>query len=176
MFEILRILPGDQASMPQTILKTSCCSVQILTMKYTTEIQIALPRDRVIALFNSTENLFKWQEGLLRFDHLEGEAGQEGARSTLVYQSRRGELTMTETIVKNKFPHEFHTLYEAKGVYNEMYNYFEPKGPDATTWRTVSVFKFSGLMAIMAPFMKKAFTSNTQLNMERFKSFAESQN
>jgi hypothetical protein len=28
-------------------------------------------------------------------------------------------------------------------------------------------------MALMAPFMKNAFTKNTQLNMERFKAFAE---
>jgi hypothetical protein len=30
-------------------------------------------------------------------------------------------------------------------------------------------------MALMAPFMKSAFASNTLLNMERFKSFAEQQ-
>ena len=50
-------------------------------MKYTTELTIKLPRNRVIELFDSTENLYEWQEGLLSFELLEGEAGQEGAVS-----------------------------------------------------------------------------------------------
>ena len=33
-------------------------------MKYTTEVTIELPREQVIPLFDSTENLYKWQEGL----------------------------------------------------------------------------------------------------------------
>ena len=53
-------------------------------MKYTVEIEIDLPRERVIELFDSTENCFKWQKGLLSFDHLSGEPGQPGAKSKLV--------------------------------------------------------------------------------------------
>lgn len=142
-------------------------------MKYTTEIEIALPRKEVVRLFDSSDNMFKWQEGLKSFDHLEGEPGAEGARSRLVFKGRKGDLEMTETITKRAFPEEFHATYTAKGVYNRMYNYFLDKGAGTTTWRTVSEFKFRGLMALMAPFMKKAFTSNTLLNMERFKNFAE---
>jgi hypothetical protein len=80
---------------------------------------------------------------------------------------------MIETITKRNLPDEFHGVYEARGVYNEMYNYFEEQENQATLWRTESVFKFRGLMALMAPFMKAAFTNNTLLNMERFKNFAE---
>ncbi len=144
-----------------------------IQMKYTTEVIIELPRQKVIELFDNTENMFKWQEGLKSYDHLEGNPGQEGARTAMVYESRRGELKMTETITKRKLPEEFHAVYEAKGVYNEMYNYFVENEPGRTTWRTVSVFRFRGLMALMAPFMKTAFTGNTLLNMERFKNFVE---
>ena len=142
-------------------------------MKYTTEVIIELPRPKVIELFDNTENLYKWQEGLKDFEHIDGEPGQEGGRSRMVYEGRRGDLHMTETITKRNLPDEFHGIYEARGVYNEIYNYFMETGPDKTTWRTASIFRFSGLMALMAPFMKSAFTSNTLLNMERFKSFAE---
>ena len=142
-------------------------------MKYTTEITINLPRSKVIERFDSTENIYKWQKGLKSFEHIDGEPGQEGGRSKLVYEGRKGELQMTETITKRNLPDEFHGIYEAKGVYNEMYNYFLETGPDQTTWRSVSVFRFRGFMALMAPFMKSAFTNNTLLNMERFKSFAE---
>ena len=144
-----------------------------IAMKYTTEITINLPRPKVIELFDSTENMYRWQEGLKSFKHMDGEPGQEGGRSKLVYEGRRGDLQMTETITKRNLPDEFHGTYEAKGVYNEMFNYFIEAGPDKTTWRTVSVFRFRGLMVLMAPFMKSAFTGNTLLNMERFKTFAE---
>ena len=85
-------------------------------MKYTTEITINLPRTRVIELFDSTENMYKWQEGLKSFEHLSGEPGQEGAKSSMVYEARKGELPMTETIISRNLPDEFHALYEAKGV------------------------------------------------------------
>ena len=142
-------------------------------MEYTTEVSINVPRKKVIELFDSSENMYKWQEGLKSFDHLEGEAGQEGARSAMIYESRRGELKMTETITVRNLPEEFHAVYEAKGVYNEMFNYFTESEAGKTTWRTVSIFRFRGLMALMAPFMKSAFSGNTLLNMERFKTFAE---
>lgn len=142
-------------------------------MKYATEITINLPRKEVIALFDSTENMFKWQEGLKSFDHIDGDPGQEGSRHKMVYEGRRGDLEMIETITKRNFPDEFHGTYQAKGVYNEMYNYFSEAQSGTTIWRTVSIFRFKGLMALMAPFMKSAFTGNTLLNMERFKAFAE---
>jgi hypothetical protein len=141
-------------------------------MTYTSEIIIHLPRLKVIELFDSTENLHKWQLGLKSFEAISGEPGQEGSSSRMVYEGRKGDLEMTEVITRRSFPEEFHCTYKSRGVYNEMYNYFEEDG-DKTLWRTVSVFKFGGLMAFMAPFMKAAFIKNTLLNMERFKEFAE---
>ncbi|MFH0757094.1 MAG: SRPBCC family protein [Bacteroidota bacterium] len=142
-------------------------------MNYSAEIIIELPRQKLVELFDNTENMYKWQEGLLSFDHLEGTPGHEGARSSLVYASRKGDLKMTGTIIRRNLPDEFHVLYEAKGVYNEIYNHFTENEPGKTTWRTVNVFRFRGLMALMALFMKSAFKSQTLLTMERFKIFAE---
>ena len=142
-------------------------------MKYTTEVIINLPRTRVIELFDSTENMYKWQKGLKSFKIISGEPGEEGCRSEMVYEGRKGDLEMIETITKRNLPDEFHGIYEARGVYNEMYNYFSETDSGNTVWQTVSVFRFRGLMTLMSPFMKAAFTNNTLLNMERFKSFAE---
>lgn len=142
-------------------------------MKYTTEVRIRLPRSKVIALFDSTEHIHKWQPGLKSMEHVSGQPGQKGARSRMIYEGRKGDLEMTETITKRNFPGEFFTTYEAKGVYNEMCNYFVEEEANLTLWRTESLFKFRGLMALMAPFMKSAFTSNTLLSMERFRDFAE---
>ena len=76
-------------------------------MKYTTEITIDLPRSEVIGLFDSVENMLQWQEGLKSFEHIEGEPGQEGARSAMVYEGRKGDLRMIETITKRNLPDEF---------------------------------------------------------------------
>ncbi|MCP4311845.1 MAG: SRPBCC family protein [Bacteroidetes bacterium] len=142
-------------------------------MKYTTELIISLPRAEVIKLFDNTENLYKWQEGLLSFELIEGEAAQEGTLSRMVYAGRKGDLHMTETITKRNFPDEFSATYKAKGVFNVINNYFTEQTPGQTTWKMVNVFRFRGLMALMAPFMKSAFEANTVLNMERFRAFAE---
>ena len=142
-------------------------------MKYTTEVTIDLPRERVIKLFDSIENMYKWQPGLKNFKVISGSPGQEGGRSELVYESKKGDLTMIETITRRNFPDEFHGTYEARGVYNEMYNYFTDLDGKKTRWRTLSIFRFKGIMVLMAPLMKSAFTKNTLLNMEQFKAFAE---
>ncbi len=142
-------------------------------MKYTTEVKIDLPRSRVIELFDSTENMYKWQVGLKSFKAISGDPGKEGSISEMVYESRKKDLVMTETISKRNFPDEFHAIYKARGVYNEMYNYFLDTDGGNTIWRSVSVFRFRGLMALMAPFMKSAFKNSTLMTMERFKAFAE---
>ena len=145
-------------------------------MKYTTEVTINLPRTRGMELFDNTENNYKWQEGLKSFELLSGQQGQEGARSKLIYDGRKGDLEMTETITRRNLPDAFHGVYESRGVTNEVYNYFTEPETNKTIWRSVNIFKFRSLMALMAPFMKSAFTNNTLLNMERFKSFAEKSN
>lgn len=144
-----------------------------LLMHYTTELVIDLPRQRVVELFDRTENLLKWQEGLKSFEPISGQPGQEGAISRLVYSGRKSDLILTETITKRDLPDEFHGVYKARGVTNEIFNYFRELKGGGTLWRMESRFRFRGLMAFMAPFMKQAFKGNTLLNMERFKKFAE---
>ena len=53
-------------------------------MKYTNEVVIGIPLKRVIELFDSQENLFKWQPELISFEHLSGEKGEVGAKSKMV--------------------------------------------------------------------------------------------
>jgi len=159
----------------KTIFRPSCYVPKAKLMTYDTEVHIALPREQVIALFDSTENMYKWQDGLQSCDHLEGTPGEEGARSRMLFTTRRGPLEMIEHIELRKFPEEFAATYEAKGVRNVVHNYFEEAGPSETRWRMHNTFRFRGMMVLMAPFMKGMFKSNTLLNMERFKSFAESQ-
>ena len=91
-------------------------------MKYNCEIEIDLPLNRVIELFDSTENLYKWQPGLISFEHLSGEPGQVGAKSKLQYKMGKREIEMIETITERKLPDELSCTYDAKGVFNIVFN------------------------------------------------------
>ena len=142
-------------------------------MKYSTQIVIRLPRQKVVELFGQRDNQYLWQPGLKSITLLEGSPGEEGARSELVYDGRKGDLVMTETIIKKQFPEQFHVIYRSRGVYNEVKNRFIEEEPGRTVWRNENIFRFSGMMRLMAPFMKQAFIQNTMLTMDRFKIFAE---
>ena len=142
-------------------------------MKYTSEITINLPRERVIELFDNPDNMHKWQPGLESFEHISGEAGQPGATSRLKYKMGKREIEMIETITSRNLPDEFSGTYEAKGVWNNVVNRFYAEG-DKTRWVAEHDFKFGGFMKLMGWIMPGAFTKQTRQIMEQFKEFAES--
>jgi hypothetical protein len=143
-------------------------------MKYKTELIIDLPRDRVIDLFDSSENLPKWQPGLQSFEHIDGDPGQPGAKSRLLYDMGNRKVEMIETVEKRNLPDEFSGTYEADGVWNWVSNRFYEEGQDKTRWEIETEFKFSGLMRILSFFMRGSFPKQTLETMEHFKRFAES--
>lgn len=144
-------------------------------MKYTCEVTLGLPRNRVVELFDSFENLTKWQPGLRSFEHLRGEAGQPGAKTKLVYDERGRKVEMIETIATRNLPDEFSGTYEANNVKNWIKNSFFEEGESTTRWSMQTEFQFSGFMAILSKFMRRAFPKQTLKDMNRFKDFAESQ-
>ena len=145
-------------------------------MKYQLETEIALPRDRVIALFDDPDNLFKWQEGLESFDPIDGEPGQPGARSRLRYRMGKREIEMVETILTRDLPDEFSGTYEAKGVWNEVRNRFEETPAGHTRWIIDNEFRFTTfMMRVMGTVMPGAFKKQTAKLMNAFKTFAESE-
>jgi len=85
-------------------------------MKYQVEIEINRPIKEVIPLFDSFENLKKWQPGLQSFEHIEGNPGEIGAKTRLIYDERGKDVEMIETVIKRNLPEEFTALYEAKGT------------------------------------------------------------
>ena len=142
-------------------------------MRYTAEVTINLPREQVIKLFDSTENLKKWQEGLQSFEHVSGESGQVGAKSKLLYDMKGRKIEMIETITSRNLPDEFSGTYEAKGVFNSIENHFYEEGAERTRWVADNEFQFSGFMKIMAFFMSGSFRKQSLKTMEAFKTFAE---
>lgn len=142
-------------------------------MKYTCEITIDLPRDRVLELFDDPENLKHWQTGLQSFEPVSGTPGQPGAKSRLVYRMGDRDVVMIETITRRNLPETFDGTYEAKNVHYTVRNRFTKKGRQ-TIWTLESEYKFRGLMRIVALLMGGAFRKQTEKFMRQFKEFAES--
>ena len=142
-------------------------------MHYTVEIDIDLPRDRVIELFDSTENLKKWQRGLQTFEHLEGEPGQAGAKAHMVFRMGKRKFEIDETITERDLPDGLTCTYDAKGVHNIVKNRFVEVTPDKTRWTAEHEFVFSGFMKIVGFLAKSAFPKQSMKYMRDFKAFAE---
>ena len=117
--------------------------LNIKNMKYSNEINIALPREEVIKKMDNAENMKHWQKGLLRYEILKGPAGSDGAQMKLDYKMGKREMSLIETIIKNDFPSQFHATYTTKGVYNMQRNYFHEVDANTTKWVSESEFHFT---------------------------------
>lgn len=143
-------------------------------MRYQEDIIINLPREKVVEIFDNPDNLSKWQPTLIKFEHIEGEAGQPGAKSRLVYKQGNGEMEMIETITTRNLPEEFTSNYEVSGVLNINRNYFHAISDTQTRWVTDTEFQFSNIMMkLMGVFMPFMFKRQTRTFMQDFKTFAE---
>lgn len=143
-------------------------------MQYTIEIDIDLPRDQVITLFDNPENMKHWQEGLQSYEPLTGTPGQEGATAKMVYRMGKKEMVLIEHIISRDLPDYINTTYDTQGVHNVQKNYFEKINESTTRWKSVSEFYFSGFMMKTIGFlMPGAFKKQSKKYMEDFKKFAE---
>ncbi|GAB4332861.1 MAG: hypothetical protein Kow0037_10780 [Calditrichia bacterium] len=118
-------------------------------MKYTVEVIIDKPVQKVVELFDNPENLYKWMQGLVSFEPISGTPGQPGAKSRLKFQMGKREIEMIETITARQLPEEFSGTYEAKGVFNFVKNRFVPVSENQTKYISQQEFRFRGLMKIM---------------------------
>ena len=142
-------------------------------MKYTSEIEINRPVDKVIELFDNPDNMSKWMEGLQSFEHISGTAGQPGAKSRLKFKMGKREIEMIETITVRNLPDEFSGTYEAKGVFNIVKNKFTSLPGNRTKYVTEQEFQFKGFMKIIGFLMPGVFKKQSMKYLIAFKNFAE---
>jgi hypothetical protein len=142
--------------------------------EYTVEIEIALPRDRVIELFDNTDNLLKWQTGLQSVEHISGEPGQPGAKSKLVYLNGKHRIELIETVTERNLPEEFNGTYEWRGGKNTLRNRFIELGPNRTKWESTCAYQFSSFtLKMMGFFCPGMFRKQNLSFLQNFKAFAE---
>lgn len=141
---------------------------------YTVSVNIRRPRHEVIELFNSSDNLFKWQTGLVSFEHISGEPGEVGARSLLVYDTGKHRIELTETITKVALPDEFDGTYEWDGGMNTLVNRFIIVDENTTRWESTCSYEFQKLfMKLMGTFLPGMFKKQNMSFLNNFKAFCE---
>ena len=142
-------------------------------MKYTSEIEINSPIDKVIELFDKPDNMDKWMKGLQSFEPISGKPGQVGAKSRLKFKMGKREIEMIETITVRNLPDEFSGTYDAKGVFNIVKNRFISLPNNRTKYISEQEFQFSGIMKIIGFLMPSAFKKQSMKYLCDFKNFVE---
>lgn len=141
---------------------------------YTVSVDIDLPRDKVIELFDNSDNMFKWQNGLQSFEHLSGEPGQSGAKSKMVYSDGKREIVLIETITQCNLPDEFNGTYEWDQGSNTLNNRFIELSDQKTRWESTCEYEMrSFMLKMMGTFFPGMFRKQNQKFMDNFKAFAE---
>ena len=142
-------------------------------MKYTTNIILELPRNKVIQLFEDSSLLEYWQRGLKSTKLIKGKDGEVSSKRKLKIELEGQKITMFETIIDKKLPDYWHGLYTGKGFKSTQKNYFTMVDKNKTHWKCESEFKFSGFMILVSKVLPDIFKKRSNLVMKDFKNFAE---
>ena len=143
-------------------------------MKYTCKININLPREAVVALFENYEFREHWQIGLLKTEIVQGVPGEVDSKVDLYCQMGKKEMVITENVLENHLPDYMSALYTSNGVENIATESFIQNEDHSTTYISEQEFyatKF--IMKLLLLFMPSMFKTETQKNLESFKSFCE---
>ncbi|MDA0563349.1 SRPBCC family protein [Streptomonospora sp. S1-112] len=153
-------------------------------MKYTTSIEIALPRAEVLRLIADPAQMPKWLRGLVLHEPVNGAHGQVGTTSRVVFQTGGQRMEATETITRlepahpHAAPGSVVVHYEreivAEGMWQVQRDRLLEAGPHATLWESESEFRFEGvLMRLVGLLLPGSFRKQSRQHMEDFKAFAE---
>lgn len=152
-------------------------------MKFTTSSEIALPRQLVVELLTDPAHRAKWLRGLVSHEPLTGVEGHMGTESRVVFGEGKRTMECIETITRRE-PTDLHDIpgdkvvhfdreIVAQGMWSAAQESLSESSPGATVWVSVNVYRFSGLMRLIAPLMRGSCIKQTRQHMRDFKAFAE---
>ena len=146
-------------------------------MHYTVTVNIDVPRSTVVQYFATPDHWEHWREGLVRYEPMFGQPGEEGSKVKLINQLGGRTIEMVETVEVENLPEETTCIYEAPGkwmgAWNRVTNRFYVGGANTTRWELDSEFRCRGLLKIMSLLMPGMFKKATLKEMYQFKRFAE---
>ncbi len=146
-------------------------------MKYTCQIEINAPIDKVVSLWEDESSFKHWQDGFESIELLIGEKNTQGAKSKIVLNGKQ-HIELIETIITYNLPQEKTALYEHKHMTNTQTSKFKSVGENTTLYISeVEYTVFNGFMIkLMAKLFPGMFKKQSQKWMNQFKAFAEKQN
>jgi carbon monoxide dehydrogenase subunit G len=142
-------------------------------MKYTTEIKINAPVEKIAELLGDHEQMKKWLKELESFENIEGKPKEEGTKTKLNVNVAGG-MEVTETVMVAQFPNRFATHYEMQGGTFVADSKLEPMGEETTRYILEHKFEFSGPLKLITSMLKPAFIRHSERIMSEFKTLAES--
>ncbi|MGD7786985.1 SRPBCC family protein [Propionibacteriaceae bacterium Y1700] len=152
-------------------------------MKFTIELELAVPRDKAIRLLQDPTSRPKWLRGLVAHAPISGEEGQVGTESRVVFGSGRHVMECTETITRREavdladVPAETVVHFEreivARGMWSAAREHLSEAGGRRTNWVSENEYRFADQMRLLAPLIRGSFVKQTRQHMEDFKAFAE---
>jgi len=143
-------------------------------MKYTCTVDINLPIDKVVELWENENNFKEWQDGFESIQHLSGIPNTKGAKSKIILDGKR-RIELIETIISVDLPKEKIALYEHSHMINTQTTRFKAIEPNKTLYISeVEYTKFNGFMIkLMAKLFPSKFKEQSQKWLNQFKKFAE---
>jgi len=144
--------------------------------RYECAVDINLPLEKVVALFNDPANFQYWQDGFVSYQTINGQPRTTGAISIITFLNKKEPLVLTETIQSMKLPVQMTALYEHEHGSNTMTNTFmELPGNKTRYIAEIGNAKGYGLipkLVIVAMF--SVYKRHNQKWLNQFKKFAES--
>jgi hypothetical protein len=144
-------------------------------MNFICGVDIEVPIDKVVALFNDPNNFKEWQDGFISYETISGTPRTIGSKSKINFDNGKHKIELLETIKVMNLPAEMTALYEHKHMVNTMINRFTELPGQKTRFTTdMGYYKFIGLMPkLMALIMPGMFKKQNQKWLDQFKKFAE---
>ena len=143
-------------------------------MKYTSEILIQLPIQKVLNKLQNYNDMKHWQRGFENFEHVSGEPGALGSKMKLNYKFGSRKFSLLETITYFDFPNEYHLFYDSDGLHNIHKNSFTEVENGITKW----VFECECIpttfsMSVKTLLMPGIYKKQILQYIDDFKNFAE---
>ncbi len=142
-------------------------------MKYTSEIIIDLPIEKVVSVFNNQDYMFEWMEGLKKVTPLTRIQGEIGSRMEMYFEIGKRKMHIIETILDKKLPQHMICKYNSFGMESTVSIHFEAIETVKTKYSTISNYKFKGLFKLMSIFSSKVFKNQSYKYLADFKEFVE---
>ena len=146
-------------------------------MKFTCSVTINKPRKTVVDLFENPDFLGEYQEGFIKKVLISGDVGKENTVSKMYYKMGKGEMELTETILKNDLPDIFLAQYHHKHTDNTMQSSFIVLDENTTQYDAeIHYTAFRGFVVkVMSFLFPSFFKKQVQKWLTNFKVFVEKQ-